>query len=185
MRTLVCGVVCVLLDVLAIQAAEAGDIIVGVNVYDETYFAKPGQDAEIKGLAEAGVKTIRTGLGANTIYFITQAYQHGIGTVAIVYPDLGSRVSPKGSGSGVPLSRVKPQGFAEWLKPLLDQLDAAGVRLTAIELGNEINTSRFNGDVALREPDACSDSSIFTIQGMRKQFPSWPATGFIGTLQKH
>ena len=29
---------------------------------------------------------------------------------------------------------------------MLDKLDAAGVRLTAVEFGNEINTSGYNGD---------------------------------------
>ena len=31
---------------------------------------------------------------------------------------------------------------------MLDSLEAAGVRLAAIELGNEINTSGYNGDIA-------------------------------------
>jgi hypothetical protein len=32
---------------------------------------------------------------------------------------------------------------------MLDQLEAAGVRLTAMELGNEINTSGYNGDIPM------------------------------------
>jgi hypothetical protein len=36
--------------------------------------------------------------------------------------------------------------FGAEFKPTLDQLEAAGARLVGFELGNEINTSRFNGD---------------------------------------
>jgi hypothetical protein len=47
----------------------------------------------------------------------------------------------------VPLSELNPQEFTAAVKPMLDQLEAGGVRLTAFELGNEINTSGYNGDI--------------------------------------
>jgi hypothetical protein len=129
--------------------ALADNVVVGVNVYNEVYLSQPDQDAEIERLVQSGVKTIRTGLGWNTIYFITQAYRHGIGVDAIVYPGIDGKAKPKGNGAGVPLSEVDPQVFAKWLKIQLDRMDAAGVRLSAIELGNEINTARFNGDIPI------------------------------------
>ena len=131
----------------AVLEAQEKNVVLGVNVFDEGFISQVAQDAEIGQLAENGVKTIRTGLGNSSIYFITQAFQRGIGSVVIVYPFYGSKAKSKGTWSQVPLSEVKPEEFREWFKPMLDKLEAAGVRLTAIELGNEINTSGYNGDI--------------------------------------
>jgi hypothetical protein len=68
--------------------------------------------------------------------------------VVIVYPYMGSKAKPKRSWADVPLSELKPREFADGFQPMLDKLEAAGVRLTAMELGNEINTSGYNGDIA-------------------------------------
>jgi len=43
------------------------------------------------------------------------------------------------------LSELNSQEFTAAFEPLLGELEAAGVRLTAIELGSEINTTGFNG----------------------------------------
>jgi hypothetical protein len=88
------------------------------------------------------VKTIRTGLLANNVDFIVNAYQHGIGAVAILFPFPGKK-----SWSDVTLSEMKPEQLTEKVKPLLDKLETARVRLTAFELGNEINTPTFNSDL--------------------------------------
>src|SRR3984893_2659266 len=69
----------------------------GVNVFDEGVIPQAAQDDEIKQLAGNGVKTIRTGLGLSSLNSITQAYQHGIGTVVIVYPFYGSKAKSKRS----------------------------------------------------------------------------------------
>jgi hypothetical protein len=143
----------VLLFTVVAGAAVAEDMIVGVNVYDEGSITKPQQDAEVERLAGYGVKTIRTGVSAKSAYFITRAYQHGIGTVGIVYASGGSTVKPKTRWSDFPLSQLKPSEFAAWFKPLLDSLEASGVRLTAFELGNEINTSGYI--LPRRAPGAC------------------------------
>lgn len=129
-----------------VSAAQAEKVVVGVN----TWYRPPSMSPEemLQHLSEEGVKTIRMGLvGPDTTSFIIQAYQHGIGTVAIVYPFAGSKAKSKGGWAQIPLSELKPQEFTEGFKPMLDKLEASGVRLTAVELGNEINTSRFNGDI--------------------------------------
>jgi hypothetical protein len=41
-----------------------------------------------------------------------------------------------------------PAAFTHAIRPMLDKLETAGVRLAACGLGNEIITSRFNGDIA-------------------------------------
>jgi hypothetical protein len=93
-------------------------------------------------MAQSGVKTIRTALLASNVDFIIKAYQQGIGSVAIVVPFPGKK-----SWSDVTLSEMKPEQLTEKVQPLLDKLEAAGVHLAALELGNEINTSTFNSDL--------------------------------------
>lgn len=126
----------------ATSAAQASNVVVGVNIWNEGYLSKAEQDAELKQMAENGVKTIRTGLLANNVDFIINAYQHGIGAVAILFPFPGKK-----TWSDVTLSEIKPEQLTEKVKPLLAKLETVGVRLTALELGNEINTSTFNSDL--------------------------------------
>jgi hypothetical protein len=65
-----------------------------------------------------------------------------------VYPFLGSTAKPKEGWGRYSLSELNPQKFTAAFKPLFDKLEAAGVRLAALELGNEINTTGFNGDLS-------------------------------------
>ena len=44
------------------------------------------------------------------------------------------------------LSDADPEKSRVWFKTYLEKFEEAGVRLTAIELDNEINSARFNGD---------------------------------------
>jgi hypothetical protein len=145
-RSVIVG--CLQLGLIVPNLALSAPAIVGVNYYNEGALSKPDQDADIERLAQSGVKTVRTGLAGNSIYFITQAFHHGIGCIALVSPTNGSNAKAIGTWSRVPLSGADPQGFAKWLDPLLTQLETAGVRLAAIELGNEINTSGYNADIA-------------------------------------
>ena len=137
----------VLLSAFSWQTAPASGVATGVNIFDEGVASQKEQDAELQQLSDNGVKIIRTGLGKSSMYFITAAYKRGITTVAIVYPFYGSKAQAKGSWSRVPLSEVKPEEFQGRFKPILDSLDAAGVHLAAVEFGNEINTSGYNGDI--------------------------------------
>ena len=136
----------ILIGMLAVHPADARNIVVGVNSW---YTPRDlSQDDMVKQLAASGVKTIRISLLPNSVDFVIKAYQHGIGTVVIVYPHTGSSAKTKRSWADVPLSELKPQEFTDGFRPMLDKLEAAGVRLAAIELGNEINTSGYNGDIA-------------------------------------
>ena len=58
-------------------AAQRKNVVMGANVFDEGFIPQTAQDAEVSQLAENGVKTIRTGLGINSIYFITQGVSEG------------------------------------------------------------------------------------------------------------
>lgn len=123
-------------------------ILVGVNLWNEGFISPAARDAEIKEMAKDGVKVIRTGLGTST-EFLKQAYQNGIRCAVWIEPTFGSKAKPQGRWSRLALSEADPVGFKQAFKPLLDQLDAAGVRLAGIEVGNEINTSGYNADIPI------------------------------------
>ena len=129
---------------LVAPIAWAQGVVVGVNVTNnDGSLSAAFQDEEIKQLAESHVTMIRVGLVSYNIDFIIKAYQQGIGSVVIVLPFLGLK-----GWSDVVYSKTTPEVFTERVKPMLDKLEAAGVRLTArFELGNEINNSQFNGDL--------------------------------------
>jgi len=100
-------------------------------------------------LAENGVKTIRISLSPGSVEFITRVWQHGVKTLALVGPSSGTKAHKKNQfWASFALSEADPQEFTAAIKPMLDRLEAAGVQLAGLELGNEINTSGYNGDIA-------------------------------------
>jgi hypothetical protein len=146
-------IACMLFSTLGARTALAEDVVVGVNVVGVDQLSEAQQDALIEQLRRDGVTTVRTGFGPTFQHFITRAYQNGIGTVAILYPMQGSAGLPRPADPAVgltwrqqALSDANPEVFKEWLVPQLAALEASGVRLTAFELGNEINSPHFNGD---------------------------------------
>lgn len=68
--------------------------------------------------------------------------------MVIIYPFLGSTAKPKRGWARCALSELNPQEFTASFKPLFDKLEAAGVRLAAFELGNEINATGSNDDLS-------------------------------------
>jgi hypothetical protein len=144
---------CILFGALGTQAALARNVVVGVNVVGGDQLSEAQQDALVAQLRRDGVTTVRTSFGPTFQHFIIHAYQNGIGTVAILYPMQGSTGEPRPADPAAgltwrqqALSDASPEDFGKWLVPQLAALEAAGVRLTAFELGNEINSAHFNGD---------------------------------------
>jgi hypothetical protein len=143
---------------LSISPALAQHAIVGGNVVGTDQASDQTKDALLAQLQCYQVRTIRTSLGGHgdryTSYVIT-AFQHGIGAVVFVNPSAGgtnnTHAFPADKSAGRPwpvpaLSDADPEGFRKWFEAELAKLDAAGVRITAFELGNELNTTRFNAD---------------------------------------
>lgn len=122
------------------------------------------------------MKTIRAGLVAYNIDFIIKAYQRGISSVVIVFPYWGKK-----TWSDVTLSEIKPEQLTEKTKPLLDKLEAAGVRLTAFELGNEFNTARFNSD--LPDPGSGRELRLSDLNNPNDPEASAVARGYRAYLQ--
>jgi hypothetical protein len=132
---------------LVAQAAPSKNVVVGVNTENEGDLSQASRDAEVLVMEQNGVKTIRTALSSKSVDFIIEAYRHGIGTIVIIYPTRGSKAKSKRRWSDAPLSGADPQGFAGWFQEKLDKFEAAGVRLTGLELGCEINTSGYDSDI--------------------------------------
>jgi hypothetical protein len=128
---------------VAVLGAQFTNVIVGVNISNnDGTLSQAFQDEEIKQLADNHVKTIRTGLASFNIDFIIKAHQHGISSIVMVNAFLGLK-----GWADIVWSKTTPEVFTERVKPMLDRLEAEGVRLAAFELGNEINNSQFNGDL--------------------------------------
>ena len=132
-------------------------VIVGVNVVGVAQASEKKRDALLDQLQRYGVKTIRTALGGHNegyTTFIIKASQRGIGSVVFIGPSQGGAnkhalPADKSFGRRWPLpvlSDADPEEFRKWFTDELATLEAAGVRATAFELGNELNLSYWNGD---------------------------------------
>jgi hypothetical protein len=136
-RVWLLGFAGILLSAAMSHPTRAAEVVIGVNSFG----------ANVKDMAANGVKTMRISLFPNSVDFVIDAYRHGISSVVIVYPYAGSSVKWKGAWGAAPLSKLDPKEFTAGFSPMLEKLEAAGVRLAAIELGSEINTSGYNGDI--------------------------------------
>jgi hypothetical protein len=108
------------------------------------------QNQMLAQMSNAGVHIIRTNLRPVDRYidFARRAYAKGIKIDAIVDlqfpPDW-----PTNPKQMPPLSAADPRLSETYFKALLDTVEAQGVVLAGIELGNEINWTPFNGDLAM------------------------------------
>jgi hypothetical protein len=147
---------------LGLTGSSPSNTSTGANVL---YVQQYGQDGKIPEaiatLKASGVKTVRLALASqNYLEFIIQAYQAGISTVALVNPWMGVTQSTCPAASqavyqswgyaswAIPssLSGLSPQNFAAAFSAEMQAIEAAGVRLAAFEVGNELNQDRFDCD---------------------------------------
>ena len=134
-------------------------VTVGINVVNLQKLDADRQNAVLDDLQSAGVTVIRTGLAPDDsgVEFAKRAYAKGIRIDLIVGVQFRTDAPtrpwlPKefpNDWSGHPLSYADPERFRAYFQPLLDRLDAAGVRLAALELGNELNSAAFNAEFPL------------------------------------
>jgi hypothetical protein len=135
-------------------AAAALDVVVGVNVTGVQRLGEAQQDALVEDLQHNGVKVVRSGIGERFAHFNIRAYQRGIRVLVNLSPTQEggtARVRSADRTLGLEwaelaITEADPAKFKNWLAAQLAVLEAAGVRLAAFELGNEINGPYFNGD---------------------------------------
>ncbi len=151
----------VALSLACLAPALANDVLVGVNVMAPADISESEQDQLIDDLCKAHVKIIRVGTnrqGMNLkplFRFISKSCERGIGSIITVSPvqgGTGEHTAPADPKNGRPgatgaLSDASPEGFRKWITAQMQALDEAGIRATAFELGNEINSVGFNGDL--------------------------------------
>ena len=151
----------VALSLACLAPALANDVLVGVNVMAPADISESEQDQLIDDLCKAHVKIIRVGTnrqGMNLkplFRFISKSCERGIGSIITFSPvqgGTGKHTAPADPKNGRPgatgaLSDASPEGFRKWITAQMQALDEAGIRATAFELGNEINSVGFNGDL--------------------------------------
>jgi hypothetical protein len=155
----VCG--CLLIALGTVTAAHDESVAVGVNVVNPQRLSPGDQETVLDQLQAAGVHLIRAPLepswGGNdyspAIDFIQRAYERGIKTDLIVglqYREGALRRPPvkdlPNMWSSYPLSTADPVRFRKVFEPLFKRLEGLGVTFAALELGNEINWTAFNGE---------------------------------------
>lgn len=168
---------CFLCGAIGANGALAAGVVVGVNALNVQNLSEAQQDALVGSLQKQGVQTVRTGLGDKSAHFIISAFRHGIGTIAIVDPTAGSAVAAQNARRADPplttwkvgrLSDADPEGFKRWLAPQLAILQQNGVKLTALEIGNELNSPPYNGDF-----DVPGDGRVLGFDDLEKGWKAW------------
>ncbi|MEW9624527.1 hypothetical protein [Rhodanobacter geophilus] len=142
----------------SVPACCAANVVIGVNVVNVNHLSVVRQNDMLKAIKSAGVTVIRSGIPATDdgVDFARRAYAMGIRIDWIVsFLDAYQVGAPtrtyqkstySNMWSGHPLSALDPDLFKAKFSSVLAKLDAAGVKLEAMEIGNEINMAGFNPD---------------------------------------
>jgi hypothetical protein len=144
---------------LAILRAESQEMVVGVNVVNPMRSKVADQNTLFNQLEAAQVHVIRCGISNDDkgIDFAKRAAAQGIRIQLIVSPEylpnaLSRPYQPKEfpqMWGGHPLSFADPALSKTAFQHLFDSLDAGGITLAGVELGNEINWAAFNPEFPL------------------------------------
>lgn len=126
----------------------------GVNVNSFQNFDAATQETIVQQLVASGVRCVRTSLRPDdkNIHLAKELQDKGIGLVLVpgaeFSPDAPVRPadSARHMRSARPLTSIDPERSRASYQSLFDKLDANGIVLSGIELGNEINWADFNGD---------------------------------------
>lgn len=127
---------------------------VGVNVNSFQNFNAEDQQLVVEQLKRSGVRFVRTSLRPDdkNMDLAKNLQSEGIGLVLVpgaqFYPNAQPRPADEKRHirSAMPLSQADPERSRAYYQTIFDKLDARGVVLAGVELGNEINWADFNGD---------------------------------------
>jgi hypothetical protein len=144
---------------LAPARTLAQDLVVGVNVVNPMRASVADQNALLGQLKAAQVRVIRCGISNDDkgIDFARRAAAAGIRIQLIVGPKYVSDAPTRpyqpnlypAMWGGPPLSYADPALSKAAFQHLFDSLDASGIVLAGVELGNEINWAAFNPEFPL------------------------------------
>jgi hypothetical protein len=138
---------------------RAQDVVIGVNVVNPMRASIADQNAVLSQLKAAHVHVIRCGISNDDkgIDYAKRAADKGIrvllGVGAEYPPNTPNRPYQPDQflamWGGPPLSYADPELSRAFYQKLFDALDANGIVLAGIELGNEINWAAFNPEFLL------------------------------------
>ncbi len=142
-----------------LNAAPAGNLVVGANVVNPLRASVADQNILIGELKAAHVPMIRAPLTPDdkSIDFIKRVYAQGIKIELQLSPQYPANAPSRpyqqekfpNMWGGHPLSYADPELSRVYFQSLLDKLDASGIALAGLELGNEINWTAFNPEFPL------------------------------------
>ncbi len=161
LRSLVLACGLLISGVGAVSAAHGQSVAVGVNVVNPQRLSAADREKVLGQLQASGVHLIRSPLEpawsasdyGPAIDFIHHAYMRGIKTDLIVGLQYREGAQRRPAVRDMPkmwpsfaLSAADPARFRAVFEPLFVELEGMGVTFAALELGNEINWTAFNGD---------------------------------------
>jgi hypothetical protein len=148
------AIIAVVVIVWGLESSHAAECAVGVNVNSFQNFSAPEQDAILQQLKKSGVHCVRTSFRPDEkdLTLMRQMQDAGIGLVIVVGPVFLPKAPARPANplhhmrSAMPLTWSDPVASKIYYQSLFDKLDAKGIKLTGVELGNEFNWTDFNGD---------------------------------------
>lgn len=150
-----------LVGLLLTTVAFASELVIGVHVNNPQRLDAAAQDGLLDQLQAAQVGVVRAPLAPPwggddyrpALDFIRKAWARGIRISLIVNPSFPKNAAIRPAVKelpdmwpGPPLSAADPELFRTVFTGLLDEIEGAGITLAALELGNEINWTAFNGE---------------------------------------
>lgn len=139
--------------------ASTGQLEVGTNVVNPMRASVADQNLLINQLKAARVRLIRAPLSPDdkAVDFVKRVYAAGIKIEFQLSPQFPPSAptrpyQPKefpNMWGGHPLSSADPQLSKVYFQSVMDKLEANGIVLAALELGNEINWTAFNPEFPL------------------------------------
>jgi hypothetical protein len=154
------------LGVVPADAAEIGFNRVNLG------WAKPAERSRvIDAMKRSGVASVRLSLSAPvdpSLDAVRLAHDAGLRILLEIslnnrafYPEATERRSAEGkSFDAYRLSDLDPEGYRKVIRDALAKLDDIGVRLVAVEPGNEINWAGYNGDLAFGAGKASDPAKV-------------------------
>lgn len=138
---------------------ERLDTIYGVNRVNLGWLPEMKRQETLSNIVEAHVSSVRLTLAppfADSILAVRAAQHLGLGVLLNINlsyanfypPGILARPGANGLNEARKLSQLDPEFFLKMFTPIWRELEADGIPLTGIELGNEINWADFNGDLS-------------------------------------
>ena len=138
---------------------QAQKLVTGMNVVNPMRSSVADQDALIAQLKAANVHVIRAWITPDDkgIDFAKRVYAQGIQIELGVSPQYPANAPSRAyqpkefpdMWGGHPLSSADPELSRAYFQTMMDKLEANGIVLAGLELGNEINWAAFNPEFSL------------------------------------